>query len=99
MAPVPVRSVPVAIVRWDEADSSGVGPLAVSTQTPALEVDLEPFHTPVVACPTTVVVPGRLELRASRQLARRQRRLWAGTALAGMAVTLGATIVVLDVVH
>jgi hypothetical protein len=44
-------------------------------------------------------VPGRLELRASRQLARRQRRLWAALGLAGMAATLGATIAVLELVH
>jgi len=44
-------------------------------------------------------VPCRADLRAERRLARRYRRLYAGLGLAVLLGTLGATVVVLDVLH
>ena len=42
---------------------------------------------------------GRAEIRAERQHARRQRRLYAALGLSVLAGTLGATVIVLDVLH
>jgi hypothetical protein len=51
---------------------------------------------PIAAHPSP---PGRAALRAERQAQRRERRLYACLGLGAIAATLGATVVVLDVLH
>jgi hypothetical protein len=53
----------------------------------------------VEASPVEAPAAGRAALRAERLAARRVRRRWAVLGLSLMAGTLGATIVVLDVLH
>jgi hypothetical protein len=55
-----------------------------------------PAVPPIAACPSP---PGRAALRAERQAARRERRLYACLGLGALAGMLGATILVLDVLH
>ena len=51
---------------------------------------------PIAAHPSP---PGRAALRAERQAQRRERRLYACIGLGAICATLGATVVVLDVLH
>ncbi len=88
----------------DTAELPRVRAAATTPQSvPAPVAPSAPGLAPVIRLVTDGAVRepvlGRMELRAHRQLARRQRRLWAALGLAGMAVTLGATIAVVEVVH
>jgi len=69
-------------------------PLAPVTPLPSNLVAMPP-----VAAVPAVPVPGRAALRAERQAARRERRLYICLGLGAIAAMLGATVVVLDVFH
>lgn len=60
-----------------------------------------PITGPVVAEPSVgePPCPGRLELRAERLAARRERRRWTVLSVAVMAAVLGTTVGVLEVFH
>jgi hypothetical protein len=88
--------------RWD---SPSVAPVPViESPAPALDPGPLVIDPPVamvapVAPVVVVPVPGRLELRAERRLARRQRQFFALIGLSVLITALAVTVVVLDVIR
>jgi hypothetical protein len=96
--PAPVASVAPAMPApriAAPADPAAWVPLnpAPTLVAPAV---VAPAVPPIAACPSP---PGRAALRAERLAARRERRLYACLGLGALAGMLGATILVLDVLH
>jgi hypothetical protein len=73
-------------------------PLVEPAPTAALTASSLTVPSRAVLSPTAPG-PGRAALRAERRALRRQRRLDAALGLLVLAVTLGATVTVLEVVH
>lgn len=65
---------------------------ALRPPPPAIAVEVPP----IAATPSP---PGRVALRAERLAARRERRLYICLGLGAIGAMLGATVVVLDVLH
>ena len=92
--------------RWDSATAApapvidraapvvGSGPLVIDPPVPVLELPRA-----VAVAPAPVPVPGRVELRAERRQARRQRRYFALLGLSVLVAALAVTVVVLDVIR
>ncbi len=79
---------------------SAVAP-AATTLVPSIDRPVaEPAdRRPEAPTEEDAACPGRVELRAERQAARRERRRWAVLGLSGLGAVLGATVAVLGVFH
>ncbi|HXQ18011.1 MAG TPA: hypothetical protein VN781_00115 [Acidimicrobiales bacterium] len=79
-----------------------VAPPARPARPPAPAAPRRPAAAPALEIPpiaATPSPPGRAALRAERQAARRERRLYICLGLGTIGAMLGATVVVLDVLH